>query len=134
MHETLQNVSSVLAVFSVHIGDEEQCGITQHIYYLLDIYWISTHGIVRVSTKCYLKARATLALLCPVQFSFLSAVFPVLAVERVAGRPRPYLEIFVHKSGLLHYRSTPPAPATATSTNTLREHYFGIMVVEKSRI
>ena len=39
--------------------------------YLLDIYWlyiylISTHGIVRVSTKCYLKARATLALLCTI--------------------------------------------------------------------
>ena len=93
--------------------------------HLLDIYWlyiylISTHGIVRVSTKCYLKARATLWL-CSVQFSFLSA-FPVLAVLCVAGlgqaAVRPYLEIFVHKSGLLHYRCTPPAPPTATATST----------------
>ena len=101
---------------------------------MLGIYWISTHGIVRVSTKCYLKARATLALPCTI-FIFVCCV-PCAGCGSVllGRRPRPYLEIFVHKSGLLHYRSTPPAPPTATSTHTLREHYLGIMVVEKSRI
>ena len=70
-------------VGSVHIGDEEQCGITQHIYYLLNIFWIST--VYGVSTLRYL------AHLCPVPKTELSPM--KAAVHNIVWGAVPLLAV-----------------------------------------
>ena len=87
MHETLQNVSCVLAVFSVHIGDEEQCGITQHIYYLLDIYWISTDYLLCTESPHFATSRSS------AQFRKLSWVPWRLQYTTLSGEAVPLLAV-----------------------------------------
>ena len=75
-------------VGSVHIGDEEeQCGITQHIYYLLNIYWISTEYLLCTESPHFATSRSS------TQFRKLSWVPWRLQYTTLSGEAVPLLTV-----------------------------------------